>query len=526
MFGCKFVVSIKWFAHLLIAFAVLAGSLLGIMPVASAQSGTSDIAIVTTVNGSSYYDACFVLVNHSNEGCDQNRDGQITFEDIPYGSYTLRQTSGRVMGPDINIDVSGAADGDGWERFYVNLQGGFSDIAVVTTDNGASFYDACFVLVDHSNEGCDQNRDGQITFEDIPHGTYTLRQTRSLSGGKFVADTTIQVTGASDADGWERFYVGVEKDNSVNIALITRDPDDGNLLTNTCYVLVGFSNEGCDENADGQVTFEAVPPGTYTVRQTKTPAGYPTISDYEIMVENVDNVPLSFVVRQAPEQNAPGTRNVSIVFVDINTHTRLVANACVELVGASNVGCDEDLRDGQVDFLDVPAGTWEYKFSNIPPGWVIDANGVGGPFPPVVVDASAGEPSNLIRFIPVDASAVSNQAAPAAVSTGETKPMSITAQICDVNGSCQWAIGSTFIVTTTSGGMIGSCTLQGDPAITAPIVGDRQCQVSIPTDVEVVVTLDQSSVPAGYVVVENPVTFKWPEMVPSYVGVVFQIQPE
>lgn len=356
----------------------------------------------------------------------------------------------------------------------------------------------------------------------------------------FVSDTTITVRGAAHSDGWERFYVSVSgsatvqppADQPVDISLITRAPDDGRLLTDVCYVLVGYSNEGCDENNDGQVTFAQIPPGTYTVRQTQVPAGFPAVKDFDIVVENVDDVPLGFLVRQAPEQNAPGTRNVSIVFVDVATKKRLVSDICVEFVGASNVGCDEDLRDGQIDFLDVPAGSWQYKFSNVPTGWVIDPEGEKlGTMPSLVADASSHMPSHLIRFIPVGVSGTGSTTQQAAsAGGGEMRPMGITATMCQgTEGSstdCEWAIGSRFTVTLESGEFIGSCTLEGNPVITAPIAGDRQCKVNIPTDTQVIVTLDLASIPAGYVVDQNPLLFEWPASPPSFVGVGFSIYPE
>src|SRR6478735_8106669 len=76
-----------------------------------------------------------------------------------------------------------------------------------------------------------------------------------------------------------------------------------------------------DENGDGQVTFAAVPPGAYTVQQTRTPSGYPTINDYDIVVQNRFGVPLGFIVKQATAQNSPNTRNVSVAFVDSRTNT-------------------------------------------------------------------------------------------------------------------------------------------------------------------------------------------------------------
>lgn len=286
-------------------------------------------------------------------------------------------------------------------------QGQTSDVAIVTTENGQPVYDACYVLVDFSNEGCDRNADGQITFEDVPLGTYTLRQTADLGPGRSVPDSTITVTGAREGDGWERFHIAVGdlpgasgQTGSVDIALVTRAPEDGRLLTGTCYVLLGYSNEGCDRNGDGQVTFDAIPYGTYTVRQTQAPAGYPVINDYDIVVEPVGGmegasagVPLGFIVRQAPEQNAPDTRNVSVVFIDSTTSEKVMADVCVEFVGGSNVGCDRDLIDGQIDFLDLLAGTYELRFE-LPPGYWV--GNVGGP---VTIDAGPGTPANVFVFV-------------------------------------------------------------------------------------------------------------------------------
>jgi hypothetical protein len=250
-----------------------------------------------------------------------------------------------------------------------------SDVAIFTDENGHPAYDACYILAGYSEEGCDENRDGRVMFADIPWGTYTVHQTADLGPGRHVDDFTIRVRGNINSAGYEGFSATVidetgdsapSPSGAVDIALITRNPNDGHLLTGTCYLLVDYSNEGCDENGDGQVTFAAIPFGTYLVRQTQTPAGYPTIADYEIDVQPTGymegfsfGVPLGFVVKQAPDQNAPHTRNVSVVLIDMKTHEKVLAGVCVELVGASNVGCDEDLVDGQIDFLDTRSGPSE-----------------------------------------------------------------------------------------------------------------------------------------------------------------------
>lgn len=403
----------------LVALAFLLSSLLAGIAPASAQD--SEIALkigappkssvsVTTTDGV-FLGSCTVADSGGNWASFCSVDVPHPSTVLVYLDESTLPVGSVVQENPITFSTTMLHGRDSWggaPRFQVSQSStstGTSDIAVVTTANGSPFYDACYVLVGFGNEGCDVNRDGQITFDDIPYGTYVLRQTRDLGSGLGVPDATIVVSGVPDPSVREQFHVsvGVSPDGGpVDISLITRDPASGELLTDVCYVLVDNSNEGCDENADGQVTFAAIPPGEYVVRQTKTPAGYPPVGDYSITVANVDDVPLGFVVKQAPEQNAPGTRNVSIVLVDIATHERVVSDFCVQFAGASNVGCDEDLRDGQIDFLDVPAGSWEYDFITVPEGWRVDPNGADfGPFPPLVVDASPESPSNLIRFIPV-----------------------------------------------------------------------------------------------------------------------------
>jgi hypothetical protein len=276
-----------------------------------------------------------------------------------------------------------------------------SDVAIATTENGQPAYDACYVLVDFSNVGCDENGDGKITFADVPLGTYTVHQTADLGPGRAVSDFTIQVTGNMGPGGWEIFPATVSSGSggatapsgAVDISLITRDPQDGHLLTDTCYVLVGYSNEGCDENRDGQVTFAAIPFGTWTVRQTRVPAGYPAVSDFEIDVLPTE-YPTGFVVRQASQPNAANTRNVSVMLIDDAMNTKVPMDACVQIVNASNIGCDEDLVDGQIDFLDVPAGSHDIVITRLPAGYTVANPGDLH----VRIDART-DPANLFVYV-------------------------------------------------------------------------------------------------------------------------------
>lgn len=516
--------------RLLAVLSLMVTGMAGASTSLSAQAATANVSIETMqAQHGAFFDACYVLVGFSNEGCDDNRDGSVTFMDVPVGTYTVHQT--RDLGstahvPDFEITVTGQS-ADGWETFETWVTHRAADpqanhVAIQTMENGLPAYDACYVLIGFSNEGCDDNQDGQVTFLDVPFGTYTVRQTADLGPNRSVADFTIEVSDSGLKSGWLTFTAAVtsqavaDEDKPIDIALITRDIDDGHLLAGACYVLVDFSNEGCDENNDGQVTFAQIPPGTYTVRQTTTPAGYPTIKDYEIEVSPLGRlpngeamqIPLGFVVKQAPEQNAEDTRNVSLVLIDSRTNERLVSGICVQFVDASNVACDEDLRDGQIDFLDVPAGTWQIKFSNLPAGWVIqEPNSRDGSF--ATIDASPEAPTQTMIVYGVY---VPETASTTVTSNSDTWTASVQVMMCDTGPgggtdmNCHAEAGIKVDISLASGEFMGSCTV-GEPRPTPWNVSISTCSVEgMPFNEVFVASQDLSTVPAGYVPHNNQLT--------------------
>lgn len=300
-----------------------------------------------------------------------------------------------------------------------------SDIAIVTTGNGQSVFEACYVLVDFSDVGCDDNGDGKITFWNVPLGYYVVRQVADLGPGRYVSDFEISIVGAPDSSGFERFFATVTSSSgaasvassssgtgsstaagALDISLITREPTYGNLLVGACYQLLDYSNIGCDENGDGQVDFAAIPAGTYTVRQTQTPAGYPTIYDFDIVVGNQYGVPLGYVVNQAREQHTPDTRNVSVVLIDSATSTKVHSSICVQFVGGSDAACDDNNGDGQIDFQGVSLGSYPAKFTGVPSGWQVMT---GGGAPTFTVSAGTGPQFIFVEIsVPGSANAGTN----------------------------------------------------------------------------------------------------------------------
>jgi hypothetical protein len=294
-----------------------------------------------------------------------------------------------------------------------------------------------------------------------------------------------------------------------DIALITRDPGDGHLVLDGCYILLEYGNAACDENGDGQITYANVPFGVYTVHQTQTPSGYPTAPDFEIRVDGpYPDVPLGYVVRQATQQVSLGSRNVSVVFVDSRTHTKVESSICVELVGGTETACDDALVDGQIDFLDVPAGTYPIDFSGLPAGWQILTGDMGDSN--VTIESSPGNPSIQFMYVEVSvpdsvtttssggASGVS--AEPVAIGVSDrTWTASVTVILCDSLGqNCVGGAGITIDVSLASGEYMGSCTT-GASTLTPWGNWISTCSVpGMPFNADFVATQDPSTIPQGY----------------------------
>lgn len=238
-----------------------------------------------------------------------------------------------------------------------------TDVLIWTAnENDLAVFEICYELEGYSNVGCDENRDGNVSFADIPYGTYTVVASYPNGSDYRVEPFQINVDAANSE--FLAHAVNQHQENPaegvVDVLLLTRDPETGESLTDVCFELVGYSNIGCDENNDGRVSFADIPYGTYTIRQTSTPGGYEVMGDYEVEIFHLPHTgPFTILLAQAETQAPDQHTNYSVVFYDASTG-ELVENAenCAEFaIGGqgpiSAIGCDEDIVDGQIDFMAV-----------------------------------------------------------------------------------------------------------------------------------------------------------------------------
>lgn len=199
-----------------------------------------------------------------------------------------------------------------------------------------------------------------------------------LLGGMLPLTVSASAGGSVSGQGNTRFENGPVDStttyDSVEVSVLTRAPKSGELLTGSCFVIeamltnTAVSNEGCDENGDGQVDFKGIAPGQYMVHQTRATMGYPLMDDFSIIVI-AEDAHQSFPAIQRKAQSDLKHRNVAIVLSIPGNGERLAgSDACVIIEGASKEGCDDN-GDGQIDFLDVPTGVYKVKVTRLPAGY-------------------------------------------------------------------------------------------------------------------------------------------------------------
>jgi len=200
----------------------------------------------------------------------------------------------------------------------------------VNMADGSSITDACFVIVNASNEGCDENGDGYISFEGIAPGSYLVSETRSAAGYLPVGDVRISV---NQTQSEQTFQIGMLQQtnanvSSVDISLVPTDVRTGNALPGACFIIATVSNEGCDENNDGQVTFDGIPVGTYRVTQTTAPTGYDVEPAQWMVIER--NGPIIFL--QGNPSAKTSNKHATLVHVALDTRDpqngELLTGAC------------------------------------------------------------------------------------------------------------------------------------------------------------------------------------------------------
>ena len=306
---------------------------------------------VTTMDddGNPLGNACYTVVKNGvtiATACDATdanpNDGQVIFENLaadtyqvvqkqaPSGQFQTAPTQTVTINPGENTDL----------EIVMSLRPGRLTVLTVAKEEPTLILtNACYTLTGGSTFGpfCDADDgtvDGRVRFTNVPAGEYTLKQTVATAGYEVAANRTVTIT----AGGALQITVQNAKvqppAESGTLVVIPLDPN-GDPVAGGCYQVFDgttpVTQRICD-NADvspAQITFENVPVGTFTLRESLAPSpDWQIAADIQVTIRNGETttvkVPHSY-------------KNGAVVIQAVNSVGLPLQGACFTLTNAGNV---------------------------------------------------------------------------------------------------------------------------------------------------------------------------------------------
>ena len=303
--------------------------------------GTDNISIVfmdASTGKIALTNGCVQIVEVTSNGCD-TFTGQIDFLDVPVGPHEIEVTAipdGYELAPGMDQlplhNPGGTPNGPMRVVYFIDVQpltaatpsaevpatdasaiSGTSLVRIETSIVGWPFTSACYELIEIAKENCSVmagDMQYQAIFQNVPFGTYTVRQTADLGDEipLYVPDFSIEVTEAEQAfhtqvvisygspsrsgvaspsDLGIEFVSDFQELETFAVYVVFIDVETGEKVTSdACAQILGATNVACDMQR-GQIDFTYVPSGRYELNLTSLPAGYelaPGMEDLPIAI--------------------------------------------------------------------------------------------------------------------------------------------------------------------------------------------------------------------------------------------------
>jgi uncharacterized surface anchored protein len=305
---------------------------------------------------------------------DTDADGSLSFGPIPLGTYSLVETAapGSYVPDNTPISVTLDTNGQTITKNITNSKA-LGAVAIMKTDaeTGAALSGVHFALLDSSSyavtEG-DTESDGTLLLSGIPLGSYTLRETATVSG--YVLDNTpihVEITTAGQT-------VTINATNAPakgGITITKTDAENGAVLSGVHFILYDGNNNSIaegDTDGEGKLSFFGLPLGTYSLIETSAPTGYV-----------LDNAPRSVSITEDGQivevSITNGAASASIVVVKTDAETGLPLSGIHFILADSSgatVGGGTTDENGILTFSGLPLGVYTLIETATQNGYVLD----------------------------------------------------------------------------------------------------------------------------------------------------------
>jgi uncharacterized surface anchored protein len=369
-----------------------------------AASTTGTLVVQTVdVNGDELHRTCFWLFTNAGGGvrggfvtgfCSDD-NGRSQANGLAPGSYLLDQIRSRPGYISSSQRIVAITAGK-TTRLTLTNKGSGSTISVKKLDpDGNRLKDACFQvykgqisnsssIVAAACDGEDGKNDGSIHLYGAGSGSYSLYEARSPVG-YFIRSSTTSLNIPSGGKTFSITVTNFPVDDPDNV-VVTKKDQGSTVLPGACFAIFknlgngqfsGFVANACDGNDgayDGKTIIGNIPPGSYVLQESRSPAGYQ-------LGLGVAFTKAAGTVKKLTVHDKPGGTKLLVKAVDTNT-LKALPGACWQVHvdngsgGLGNFvtgGCDGSdgygPNDGTFQVLGLPAGNYVLYQGTPPAGY-------------------------------------------------------------------------------------------------------------------------------------------------------------
>ncbi|MGL5417338.1 MAG: SpaA isopeptide-forming pilin-related protein, partial [Clostridium sp.] len=307
-----------------------------------------------------------------------NDEGVASLNDLAWGTYTIKETKAPVgytlnnQAQTVTIDANNAAKVQNINVVDTQLNGAIQ--IVKTNEAGTEKLQGATFTVTGPNgfsKTVTTGSNGEANLNDLAWGTYTITETSAPTGYTLnKTPQTIQVTNATVG----QVQVATFKDSQVlgNLQIVKTGINNTKLQGAT-FTVTGPNKFSTTVTTDknGVASLKDLAWGTYTVTETKAPAGYNLDTTPKTVTIDADN---AAKLQTVDVQDSETTGTLVIEKTDI-TNQKEVAGAKINISGTSLNGQKVDINftSGTTPTkFTLPAGTYTYKEVDAPVGYQIN----------------------------------------------------------------------------------------------------------------------------------------------------------